>query len=35
MNRECPAHRERGVARATAGAALRRDDGDPLVLDVV
>jgi len=35
MNRECPAYRERGVARMATVAALSQGEGDPLVFDVV
>jgi len=35
MYRECPAHRERGVAHMVTVKDLSRDDSDPLVLDVV
>ena len=35
MDRERPAHRERGVARMVTVAARSWGDGDPLVFDVV
>jgi len=34
MDRECPAHRERGVARMATAAALSQGDSDLLVFDV-